>query len=150
MTLRVGNDNKFYYNTGTDASPVWVLIEIVGDVTLDQGVNEAEVDLRILDYVVNLPSKKTTGVTATIANHFGNAVFDALKTIFENKTKTQYAISDIAIATSGAEFFKLFAFASAWPWAQATQEMSQHEVTLSPAYFEESSIVIPPQWAITP
>lgn len=150
MTLRVGNDNKFYYNTGTDAIPVWVLIEIVGDVTLDQGVNEAEVDLRILDYIVNLAAKKTTGVTAMIANHFGNTVFDALKTIFENKTSTQFAISDIAIATSGAEFFKLFSFASAWPWSQATQELSQHDVTLAPAYVEESNVVIPPQWATTP
>jgi len=150
MTLRVGNDNKLYYNTGTHASPVWVLIEIVGDVTLDQGVNEAEVDLRILDYIVNLPAKKTTGVTVMIANHFGNTVFDALKTIFENKTATQFAITDIAIATSGAEFFKLFAFASAWPWNQATQELSQHDVTLSPVYFEEAAVVIPPPSATTP
>ncbi len=150
MVLRVGNDNKFYYNTGTNAAPVWVLIEIVGDVTLDQGVNEAEVDLRILDYIVNLPAKKTTGVTAMIANQFCNTVFDALKTIFENKTKTQFAISDIAIATSGAEYFKLYGFASAWPWSQATQELSQHDVTLSPAYFEESAVVVPPQWAVTP
>lgn len=149
MTLRVGNDNKLYYNSATDASPTWVLIEIVGDVTLNQGVNEAEVDLRLLDYIVNLPAKHTTGLTAALANHFGNTVFDALKTIFENKTHTQFAVSDIAIATSGAEFFKLFAFASSWDWAQATQQMSNHDVTLSPAYQEESATVVPPAWDTT-
>ena len=150
MTLRVGNDNKLYYNTGTNAAPTWVLIEIVGDVTLNQGVNEAEVDLRLLDYIVNLPAKKTTGVTAALANHFGNTVYDAIKTIFENKTHTQYAISDIAIATSGAEYFKLFAFASSWDWSQATQQLSAHDVTLSPAYQEEAAAVVPPAWATTP
>ena len=150
MTLRIGNDNKLYYNSGTNASPTWVLIDIVGDVTLEQGVNEAEVDLRLSGYILNLDAKKTCGLSAAIANHFGNTVFDALKTLWENKTHKQYAVSDIAIASSGAEFFKMFAFASAWPWNQATQEMTSHDVTLSPSYTEESGSLVEPAWATTP
>ena len=79
MALKVGNDLKLYYNTGTDASPTWVEVKIVGDVTVDLNVSDAEVDLRVSSWVLNLPAKLSGGINFTLANDIGGTEYDQLR-----------------------------------------------------------------------
>lgn len=150
MALKVGNDLKLYYNSGTDASPTWVEIKIVGDVTVDLNVSDAEVDLRVSSWVLNLPAKLTGGINFTMANDIGGTVFDALRGFAFARTQAQFASANENIATSGTEYFKAFAYFSAFPWGQETQSMSSHDCTMSLGYTEESGSLVEPSWATIP
>jgi hypothetical protein len=151
MGLKVGNDLKLYYNAGTDASPTWTEMTMVGDVTVNLGVNPAEVDLRISTWLMNLPSKLTASFDVSMANDIGGTVYDALRAIAFARTATQFASANANIATSGTEYFKAFCFFASFPWGQPTQEMSSHDVTLELAYHEESGSLVEPAWdTVTP
>lgn len=149
MALVVGNDLKLYYNTGTDTSPVWVEINIVGDVTVNINIGEAEVDLRVSDWVLALPAKLSGGFEFTLANHIGDTNWDALRALALARTQKQFASANGAIATVGTEYFKAYAFFTAFPWSQPTQEMSSGDCTLALGYTEESSTLVEPAWAET-
>lgn len=149
MGLKVGNDMKFYYNTGTDATPTWVEINMIGDLTVDINIGEAEVDLRVSNWLMNLPSKLSGAFNVTFANDVGGTVFDALRAFALGRTQAQYASANAAIATSGTNYFKAFCFFSAFPWAQQTQQMSSHDARLSLGYTEESGSLVEPAWAET-
>tara|TARA_Y100000310_G_scaffold310662_1_gene356143 strand:+ start:1198 stop:1650 length:453 start_codon:yes stop_codon:yes gene_type:complete len=150
MGLKVGNDLKLYYNTGTDATPTWVEIDIVGDVTVNLEAGDAEVDLRLTNWLLNLPSKLSGSIDLALANNIGNTAYDALRGYYFNRTIAQYASANAAIATSGTEYFKAFCHFSSFPWNQATQEMSNHDATLSLSYHEESGSLVEPAWATIP
>lgn len=147
MSLKVGNDLKLYYNTGTDASPTWNEIQMVGDVSVDLNCNDAEVDLRVTNWLLNLPAKLTGAFNVRLANDIGGTNYDVLRGYFFGRTTAQYASANADIATSGTEYFKAFAYWSAFPWQQNTQEMSAHDGKLSLAYEEESSALVEPAWA---
>lgn len=149
MSLKVGNDLKLYYNSGTDASPTWVELKMVGDVTVDLSCNEAPVDLRVSNWLMNLPAKLTGAINVKLAHDIGGTNFDVLQTMFFARTTKQFASADADIATSGTEYFKAFCFLSAFPWAQGTQEMSAHDAKLSLAYEEEGGSLVEPAWATT-
>jgi len=150
MGLKVGNDLKLYYNTGTNASPVWVLIDKVGDVTVNINCNEAEVDLRISNWILNLPAKLTGSIDVSLANDITGTVFDALLAGALARTQWQFASANDAIATPDTEYFKAFGFFSAFPWGQATQDVSMHDATISLGYSEESGSMVEPAWAVVP
>ncbi len=150
MTLMVGNDFKLYQNTGDDATPVWVEVDIVGDVTLNLGMNEAEVDLRLSDWILNLPAKLTGSMDMALANNIGNTVYDGLRGLYLGRQSAQMASANADIATSGTEYFKAFMHFSDFPWNQATQEMSNHDASMGFTYVEESGTPILPSWNVVP
>lgn len=149
MSLKVGNDLKLYYNTGTDASPTWSEIQMVGDVSVDLNCNDAEVDLRVSNWLLNLPAKLSGALNVRLANDIGGTVYDALRGFFFARTTAQYASANADIGTTGTEYFKTFAYWSSFPWQQNTQEMSAHDGKLSFAYEEESGSLVEPAWATT-
>lgn len=149
MSLSVGNDLKLFYNTGTDASPVWVEINMVGDVTVNINVGEAEVDLRVSDWVLNLPAKLTGSIDVTLASDIAGTVWDALRVLAMGRTQAQFASATGAIATIGTEYFKAFAFFSSFPWGQPTQELASGDASLSLGYTEEAGSLIEPSWEET-
>ena len=146
--LAVGNDMKLYHNTGTNAAPVWVEVNIVGDVSVDINIGNAEVDLRVSNWLLGLPSKLTGGFNIALANHIGNSVFATLRGYALARTIKQYASANAAIATSGTQYFKAFAHFTAFPWNQPTQEMSNGDATLAFSYAEEASTLVEPAWVI--
>lgn len=150
MALKVGNDMSLNYNSATDASPTWVPIPMIGDVTVNLSVGEAEVDLRISNWLMNLPAKLSGGFDFNMANDVGGTVFDALLGFAFARTQKQFASADQAISTSGAEYFKAFGFFSEFPWGQPTQEMSAHDTSISLGYSEESGSLVEPAWATIP
>lgn len=148
MALKIGNDLKLYYNTGTIAVPVWTEIKQVGDVTLDLNVGEAEVDLRESTWILNLPAKITVGLNVAFASNPGATIFDALRGFFLNRTSKQFAIASGPIATAGTNYLKCVFFISSFPWAQPTQEMASHDMVLSPGYLEDAGALVEPSWVV--
>lgn len=150
MTLRVGNDHKLYYNSGTDAAPVWVEIDIVGDVTVPFTINEAQIDLRNSDYLMGLAAKIESGFDFFLAADVGGTVWTALKDLALGRSEVQMASANDDIATSGTEYFKAFARFSDFPWSQPTQEIGSGECTMGLAYVEEAGSLVLPSWTVVP
>jgi len=146
MSLKVGQDHKLYYNTGTNASPTWVLICIVGDVSLNISIGNAEIDLRCSNYLMGLPAKIEAGLDFTMARDIGGTIHDALRAIALARTPTQFAVANAAIATTGTQYWKGFMHFTAFPWNQPTQEMSSGDCTLMASYVEEASALVEPAW----
>jgi hypothetical protein len=149
--LKVGNDMKLYYNSGTNESPTWVEICIVGDVTVDHAINDAEVDLRCSQWLLNLPAKHSGSINIFLANSIGLAIWSFLNTMAFSRTITQFASANANIATSGTEYFKAYCHFSNFPWGQPTQEIASHDATLSLSWKENSQgAVIEPSWNVVP
>lgn len=146
--ISVGNDHKLYYNSGTNASPVWVLIDIVGDVSVDLNISSAEVDLRLSSFVTGLPAKLSGGMNIDMASDIGGTVHDALRGFAMARTRKIFASANDAIATSGTQYFKAPMFFTAFPWGQETQNIGKRDCQLALAYFIESAALIDPSWVV--
>lgn len=150
MALKVGNDMKLYYNNGTDASPVWVVVPIVGDVTVPHAISNAEVDLRISDWITGLPAKHSGSIDFFLANDIGGGVWGVLNTMAFARSIKQFASANAAIATSGTQYFKSYCHFTNFPWSQPTQEISSHDASLALSHYEHSGNYITPSWNTTP
>jgi hypothetical protein len=148
MALKTGSACKAYYNSGTDASPTWVEITLVGDVNLsDLGTNLAEVNLRASSYVLNLAAKLHGSVEMLVAYNPANTAMDALLTAFFAKTVYQFAFMDGNIATAGSEGFKAFCIIESFPIQQPLEGMVAIDtMRLALAYEEESNTLVEPSW----
>jgi len=147
MTLQVGNDLKLYYNTGTNASPTWVELTKIGDVTVNINCNEAEVDLRASDWILALPAKLNGSIDVMLAYDGADSKFDDMRAMALGRTQKQFASADGSITDNDTEYFAAFCFFSSFPWGQPTQEMSSGDASLALGYTEEASALVEPAWA---
>ena len=149
--LKIGNDMKFYYNLGINASPTWVEICIIGDLTVDHNISDAEIDLRCSAWLLNLPAKHSGNINLMLANSIGLAVWSFLNTMAFNRTVTEFASANAGIAIAGTEYFKAYCHFSKFPWTQPTQEIASHDATLSLSWKEnDQGAVIEPSWNVAP
>lgn len=152
MPLQVGIDQKTYYNSATDASPTWVEISEIGDVTVpDLGANAHVVNVRSTSWMLALPGRlKNASFDFNLAHNIGNTVFDALRGFALARTIKQFANANGAIATSGTEGIKAFAFFEDFPWNAPLDDVANHDCVARFAWQEESSALVPPAWLVIP
>lgn len=151
MAAKTGHKMKFYINTGTAAVPVWSLIADIEDLSIpDMSMGAAEFKRRSSNFTKNLPT-----IIGTIAVEFklwhgvGDTNFDLLRAAFFAGTTYEFAILDGLVATSGTEGLRLPAFIEQFPWGQALEEVSGHDVRLVTAYHESpAGIEIDPSWMV--
>ena len=153
--LQVGFDFKLYYNSGTDASPTWVEINIVGDVNVSPlGFNFASVPLRVSRWSLRLPTRQQEAAFEfTLANDIGGTVFDALRALAitgSAPTHTQLAAADAAIASSNTEGMKAFTVFETFPFNQPLDDLSTGDVSAPFTYTEESGSLVEPSWFSIP
>lgn len=95
MSVRLGLDAKLYRNTGTYASPTWVELSNVKDVTLNLEKGEADVTTR-----GSGGWKQTVGTTKDANVEFemvwdpADQGFTAIKDAFFNNTSIELAVMD--------------------------------------------------------
>lgn len=149
MGAKVGNQCKLYFNSATNASPTWVLIDEVGDVSIpDLGLDLAEIATRASNWRANLPGLFNSSLEFEYLYRANTTVFDALRAKFFARTPTQFAVMDGAIATIGSEGLKGYFLIDKFPIDQALVAAVKTQVHCAPAYFEESAVRIEPTWAV--
>lgn len=142
-----GLQAKLYYNTGTRASPVWVLITRAIDVSVDISQTAVEVPSRASTWMAHLPGLKNATITFGYRVPGGtDTVFDFLLTCLTTPVMKEFAVMDQAIATTGAQGFVMYAQLEAMNLSQGMEEGAVMEFTLRPAYVEESSARVDPLW----
>lgn len=111
--VQAGRKNKLYYNNkadtasagaGTHTTPVWVLIDRVGDVNRTGAKNQTEVNMRASETTIVVYGNKSREITFTYYKKAGiDAVFNVLEASFENDTVLDIAMMEGPIATAGTQ-----------------------------------------------
>lgn len=134
-----GHKMKAYINTGTHAVPVWTEITEIGDLNIsDLSRNLAELKRRGREFTKNLAAMiGTIGIEFTM--HFGlnRTVYDLLRAAFFAGTNYEFAFMNGAIATNGHQGLTIQALVENFPWNQALEEVSGHDVRLATGYMED-------------
>jgi hypothetical protein len=145
---KTGAKCKLYYNTGNNASPVWVLVDEIGDVSLtDFTKNTADLKRRASGHIKKLGSL-FSAPTIEFRLHHGLSVvvFERIRDDFLAETVRQWAIANAAIATNGTQGLKFFGLTTEFPWDQPLEDVTGHDVKVVSTYAEESSTEVDPEW----
>ena len=142
MATRLGMDAKLYRNTGTYATPTWVEVSNVKDVTLNLEKGEADVTTR-----ANAGWRATVGTLKDASIEFQmvwdtvDAGFDAIRQAFFNNTPLEFAVMDGDITDPDSEglraTFDIFNFTR----NEALEEAIMVDVSIKPTYADNA-----PEW----
>lgn len=148
MAAKTGHKMKLYRNTGTVATPVWSLVDQIGDVNIpDLSRALAELRRRGNEYTKNLP-----GIINSITLEFrlfhglGDTTFDAIQAAFFAGTVEEYAVLDGLVATVGTQGLRCPFLVESFPWDQNLDEVSGHDVRLAIGYMESGGSEVDPSW----
>jgi len=142
MSTRLGMDAELYRNTGDYATPVWVEVSNVKDVTLNLEKGEADVTTR-----ANQGWRATVGTLKDASIEFQmvwdtvDAGFDAIRQAFFGNTPLEFAVMDGDITDPDAEglraTFDIFNFTR----NEALEEAILVDVSIKPTYANNA-----PEW----
>lgn len=142
MSTRLGMDAKLYRNTGDYATPVWVEVSNVKDVTLNLEKGEADVTTR-----ANGGWRATVGTLKDASIEFQmvwdtvDAGFDAIRQAFFNNAPLEFAVMDGDITDPDSEglraTFDIFNFTR----NEALEEAIMVDVSIKPTYADNA-----PEW----
>ena len=145
----VGGDSYAYYNSGSNAVPVWVLMGEIGDLRIPTlEVSVAEIKTRSSKGTKSLPANFSAKLEFDYLYEAQETVFEYLRAWFFARTIKQVAIMDGVIATSGSEGLKIPVVLESFPINQENEGIVKVDVRMSPGYMVESSAVIEPVWLV--
>jgi hypothetical protein len=150
-TPNPGDLCALYYNTGTNASPVWVEITKAKDVSFPIQMGEADTSARdneFKTYEVTL-----IGVELTFGYQYEpgtDTVFAALMSMALARTAKQFAAADGPIASTGTNYLKFFGKVFGLGSDQPLDGAETKDLTVKPVRFYESSVLQKPSWNTTP
>ncbi len=148
----LGKDCKAYYNTGTNAIPVWVLIPKVRDLNMQLSAGEADISSRVGKFKLAGQAQLEAAVEFGYLHVFGDeTVRDALIASYISNTIREFAFMDALIATSKARGLRSFMASFGMPQEQNLDGAVLYTFTFKPTYKEEpAGTYIEPSWYTIP
>lgn len=107
MPEQIGLDMKLYRNSGTYASPTWVLVDNVADLKGPDSMGEAVIGIRGKAYEQYEPGLRKVSFDWDMIKDETDTNFSALRTAYGAKTLTEFAFANGAIATTGTKYFRI-------------------------------------------
>jgi hypothetical protein len=143
----VGLDAKLYYNSGTHASPTWVLIADAIDASSDIATTMVEIASRASNYAGNLPGLvKFSGSFTLLHTLASNSVITALTGMATGRSAKEFAFMDQLIATNGSKGMRFFAYIETMSLGAGLEEGETWDISLQSAFVIESSAKVDPDW----
>jgi hypothetical protein len=142
-----GDQCVLAYNTGTDASPVWVEITKAKDVNFPIKMGEASANAR--DNVFESSEPTLIGIELSFGYQYepgADTVFDALMTMALARSAKQFAVADGVIATAGTRYLKFFGKVFGIDNDQPIEGIETKGFTVKPVRYYESSTLKTPSW----
>jgi len=137
MSLPIGNDMKFYVNTGTYDTPVWALVGIWKDLTQGDTADEVEVSDRESPFKKYEPGMVDMPIEGSLSWKTANANFTLIRNAYIAQTSLDILILDKLVAEATAVGVrmpvKVFSFGS----EQALADAVSVPVTMKVAYVTE-------------
>lgn len=144
-----GLDAKLYYNSGTHASPTWVLIADAIDASSSIATTMVEIASRASNYGGNLPGLVKFSGTFTLLHTLGsNSVITALTGMSTGRTAKEFAFMDQLIATTGSKGMRFFAYIESMDLGAGLEEGEAWDISLASAFAIESSAKVDPDWYV--
>ena len=150
MRPTTGGNCFMYRSTGTYATPVWVLVAEVEDVSIPELTRSlAEIKMRLSQFASNLAALIQT-IKVKFKFWYGmNAVnnFTALQQLFFNGTVEEWAIMDAPITITGAQGLRCPFIVEEFPFDEGIENAVSIDVGLATAYWESPpGTRVDPSW----
>ena len=104
----IGRECNLYYNSGTYGSPTLTIVTRAMHVSYQIGSERGDISSRASIWKMEAKSLNTLELTFGYRYRQAStdAVFDALRPMALSNTKVEFAVCDVTIATSGAEYLR--------------------------------------------
>lgn len=146
-----GLECKLYYNSATHAAPTWVLIAKAINASWSLSKGDADQSSRASTWKKGIPTLKELEITFTYRKKTGtDTVFDALIAAAMADTIYEYCVLDAVHTETGAQGIRAFCTIMSAGGTQDLESAEEAEFTLKPAYKEESSAEVDPDWYKVP
>lgn len=149
MRAKTGGQMFMYRSTGTNATPVWVLVASVEDVNIsDLSRGLAEIKRRSSQFVTNLPALIQT-IKVGFKHWYGidSTNFTAMQTMFFGGNIEEWAIMDDVITITGAQGLRSAYIVSQFNIVENIEDAANVDIELSNAYYESpAGTAIDPSW----
>lgn len=147
-----GKQMKAYYNTGTAASPTWVEVCDIGDLSIsDLTMGLAELKRRCNNFTKNVATLiQSIAVEFRLHAGLNQTVYGALVTGFFAGTVREWAFMDDDITYEDAQGLRCPMITEQFPFDQPLEEVAGHDVRLAIGFLKESSTEIDPSWYTVP
>jgi hypothetical protein len=123
-----------YFNSGTNAVPVWVLISNCRDLTGPDSFAEADVSRRATGYKQYEPTIRDFSVEWEMVKDDTDVAFAAMKLRYGAKTLTELALADGPIATVGTIYFRIECKLFKFERNESLEGANLYSVTAKPCY----------------
>lgn len=146
MTIKLGMEAKLYRNTGTYASPTWVEMLNVKDLTLSLEAGEADVTTRgNAGWRATIAALKDGSIEYEMVWDTADADFTAIQQAFFGNTEIEFAAMDGDITASGSQGLRATMSVTNFSRSEALEEAIGVSVTAKPTYADN-----PPEWMTIP
>ena len=149
-----GGEVYFYRETaGTPGTPTWNAVENCGDMSIEDAAEEVKLGLK-----GNWPNftfmrgANTKGLTFKMLHKLGtsDADFIAFRNAWQNRTTLYVAVSDIEIATEGAQWQKMMVEVMQFSREDPFSAEAAYNVICRPAVNNVvSGVAYPPAYGVT-
>lgn len=145
----VGNDAGAYYNSATYATPTWVEMTRLSNVSINLDKNIADVLTRATKWTLSAPGSKTLAVEGTYLHKPGNSdtVFDTLQDMFWNDTIQDMFFSDDGGTPNTNDVgVRAHFMCSSLSQEQQNDNVVEFSVSLVPVFYDDSGTLRVPEW----
>ena len=148
-----GIDCISYYNVATDATPTWVAMPGISDLTVNQSKDRGEASSRRSQYKMKVPGQKEISADFTYIHQLddgtnNDAVFDALIDSYDNNTVMQFAFMDGSItdAVNDRQGRKMMGIVFDINQSQELNGAVSYDVTIENVWAIEAAAIVDPSW----
>jgi hypothetical protein len=142
MSKQVGLDMDLYYNSGSNASPVWVPVSDCRDLTGPDSFAEADVSRRAAGFKQTEPTLRDASFEWEMVYDPADSAFAALKTRYAAKTLTELALADGPIATSGTIYFRIECKLFKFERNESLEGANLYSVSAKPCYSQNAPSIV--------
>lgn len=133
--MKLSINAKMYRNTGTYAVPVWVLMNNVGDLTLSDSYDEANVTRRASGgFSETEPTLRNVELSFSTFNIASDDDFTALLAAFTGRSSIDIAVLDGLVATSGTRGVRAHFKVTSFNRNQNLADVQGFDVTMKPCH----------------
>lgn len=131
----VGFNGKLYYNSGTYASPTWVLIPNVGDIKMTDDAEVSDIGVRSMGgfSVAVAGLRKVSWETSSVYDP-ADTVQSALYTKYGARTPTEFLVLDQASGTAGSYGMRATCMITKFPRQEELSKAMMYEWGFTPTY----------------
>jgi len=131
----LGFNGKMYYNSGTYGSPTWVEVTNVGDVTMTDESEQADIGIRSMGgFKIAVAGLRKVGWEWQSVYDPGDAVQTAFRTKYAARTPTEFLLLDQANGTAGSQGIRATCMITKFARQEKLSEAMMVDVGIVPTY----------------